>query len=216
MRSIAWALCALPILTAAQYGGGPAPSPASTGPVPAPSAPADTPGHVNIDVAFNETFTFHPQSVTAGVGTIVTFWFPNTGLNHSVTQSSFDAPCTYLAASGSNPAGFDSGLQSFVKFSINITDTQPIWFHCKQLLHCGMGMVGSINAPTSGNNTYDAFLAAAMKIGPGEVTENDQGPKTGGVHGNATAPPVDSTAGATKITVSALAMFAGGLAIALI
>jgi len=31
-------------------------------------------------------------------------------------------------------------------------------------------MVGSINAPTSGNNTHDAFVAAAKAIGSNEVT----------------------------------------------
>jgi len=31
-------------------------------------------------------------------------------------------------------------------------------------------MVGSINAPTSGNNTHDAFVAAAKAIGANEAT----------------------------------------------
>jgi hypothetical protein len=43
-------------------------------------------------------------------------------LPHSVTQSSFADPCTYLAASGGAPAGFDSGLTSAKQFTINITD----------------------------------------------------------------------------------------------
>ena len=46
------------------------------------------------------------------------------GLAHSVTQSSFATPCTYLAASGNTSEGFDSGLQTAVQFSINITDDQ--------------------------------------------------------------------------------------------
>ncbi|KAF8878933.1 hypothetical protein BD779DRAFT_1803504 [Infundibulicybe gibba] len=165
-----------PALVAAQiYGPPPGPAPPSTGSTtsaaltPAPTAPADTPGHMNIDVAFQNTFVFHPASIVAPVGTIVTFWFPNNGLAHSVTQSSFANPCTYLAASGNDSAGFDSGLQTNVQFSINITDsTKPIWFHCKQVLHCGMGMVGSINAPTSGSNTFTAFQSAAMVIGSNE------------------------------------------------
>ena len=39
-----------------------------------------------------------------------------------------------------------------------------------KVFHCGMGMVGSINAPTSGNNTHDAFVAAAKAIGASETT----------------------------------------------
>ena len=69
-----------------------------------------------------------------------------------------------------------------------------------------MGMVGSINAPTSGN-TYEAFLAAAKAIGNSEAPVGvnislfaiqcllifgqggEGGPITGGVGGVATAPP---------------------------
>lgn len=44
---------------------------------------------------------------------------------HSVTQGSFANPCVYLAASGGNPAGFDSGLQSGGKeFTLKITNDQ--------------------------------------------------------------------------------------------
>jgi hypothetical protein len=52
----------------------------------------------------------------------VTFFFPNSGIAHSVTQSSFANPCTYLAANGSVSAGFDSGLTQGDQFSITITD----------------------------------------------------------------------------------------------
>ncbi|KAF8061473.1 hypothetical protein FPV67DRAFT_1422875 [Lyophyllum atratum] len=209
----------LPALAAAQYGA-PDPTPTSSNAVPVPSAPADTDGHMNVDVAFQSQFVFHPNNFTAKNGTLVTFWFPNTGLDHSVTQSSFNAPCTYLAATDNTTAGFDSGLQSAKSFSINITDdTKPIWFHCKQIAHCGMGMVGSINAPTSGN-TFDNFMAAAQKIGSSEVTEADKGPVTGGVNGIATAAPASSTgggaaagSGATSLAYSAtLALFAAALA----
>ncbi|KII88755.1 hypothetical protein PLICRDRAFT_637307 [Plicaturopsis crispa FD-325 SS-3] len=152
-------------------GGGGASAPATTTAAAsnaAPSAPPDTPGNMNIDVAFQSTFTFHPANITAPNGTIVTFWFPNAGLAHSVTQSSFEAPCTYLAASSNSSAGFSSGLVEGVQFSINITDdTTPIWFHCEQVTHCGLGMVGSINAPSSGN-TFSAFQQAAMAIGSNE------------------------------------------------
>lgn len=83
------------------------------------------------------------------------------GFAHSVTQSSFDSPCTHLAASGGNPAGFDSGLTQSSHFSITITNdaertfhfltispiylletSTAIYYHCKQTLHCGQGMVG--------------------------------------------------------------------------
>jgi hypothetical protein len=71
-------------------------------------------------------------------------------------------------------------------------------------------MVGSINAPTTGN-TYDGFLSAAMAIGANEATVADSGPINGGVDATATGPPVsDLTAapasapasGAIKVTTS--------------
>ncbi|KAJ7619481.1 hypothetical protein FB45DRAFT_160063 [Roridomyces roridus] len=185
-------------LAAAQYGI-PPPPPA---PVAAavPLAPADSPGHVNINVALSG-FAFSPANVSAPNGTAVTFWFPNSGLEHSVTQSSFENPCTYLAATSNTSAGFDSGLTQGTQFTIVIQDdTKPIWFHCKQISHCGsFGMVGSINAPTTGSNTFDAFQAAANNIGAGEVSETDNGPVIGatvGVNAVASVAPTNTGNGA--------------------
>jgi hypothetical protein len=43
---------------------------------------------------------------------------------HSVTQSTFDHPCTYLAASNSSSAGFDSGLHPGKEFNLTVTNDQ--------------------------------------------------------------------------------------------
>jgi len=197
-----------PVLAAAQYGPGTTDSDSdsysttasTTAAHAVPSAPANTAGFVNVDVGFQGKFVFNPANVSAPVGTIVTFYFPS-GLAHSVTQSAFTAPCTYLAASGNTSAGFDSGLQTAVQFSINITDDQPIWFHCKQVKHCGLGMVGSINAPATGN-TFAAFQSAALALGSSEPTETDNGPVTGGVHGVATAKPANTASAAASASGS--------------
>ncbi|KAI0050001.1 hypothetical protein FA95DRAFT_1488002 [Auriscalpium vulgare] len=185
---------AFPFAVQAQYGGaGPvttaAPSPTSAAAPAIPSAPPSTSSQMNIDVAPGGKLVFSPANITASNGTTVTFFFPHS-LKHSVSQSSFAEPCTYLAAANSSSAGgFDSGLQSAVQFSITITDdTKPIWFHCKAPSHCGLGMVGSINAPASGN-TFDAFQSAALAIGSSEQSETDNGPVTGGVNADATAAP---------------------------
>jgi len=206
---------ALPALVAAQDYGGPPAGGASTtaAPAAAPSAPVDTTGHMNIDVAFNQTFTFHPNNIQASAGTLVTFWVPNNGLTHSITQSSFGDPCTHLAASGNSSAGFDSGLIQATQFTINITDANtPIWFHCKQIGHCGMGMVGSINAPSTGN-TFDNFMSAALKVGGNEVTETDAGFVSGGVGAVATGAP-GSVSGSVKVVASAGASILAAAAIA--
>jgi hypothetical protein len=63
----------------------------------------------------------------------------------------------------------------FPTWNLTITDdSQPIWFFCKQFAptpHCDAGMVGAINPPTSGDNTFEAFQAAAeAHVGPAGVS----------------------------------------------
>jgi len=189
----------------------------------APTAHADTTGEIDIDVAFNKQLVFNPPNISAPVGTLVSFYFPNSGIKHSATQSSFDSPCTYLAANttSNTTAGFDSGLQASATFTINITDTNPIWYFCKQIGHCGLGMVGSINAQ---GDTYAAYLAAAKNIGGKEVVTPDKGPVLSGVHATATGSPVSDlttssstpTSGAMKVTTSiGFTVFAAMLGIAI-
>ncbi|KAI0797780.1 Cupredoxin [Abortiporus biennis] len=200
-------LVALPIFALAApqiYGPAPGPAAPTTSQAvaaAAPSAPPDSPGHVNVDVGFQNGFVFHPSNFTAPNGTVVTFFFPNNGVPHSVVQSAFSTPCTPLAATNSTPAGFDSGITMGTEFSITITDdTTPIWFFCKFPLHCGMGMVGAINAPTTGNQTFDGLQAAALAIGGSEPNVPDNGPVTGGVGADATAGPTSAGASPTGST----------------
>ncbi|KAF8193026.1 hypothetical protein BJ912DRAFT_961791 [Pholiota molesta] len=112
-------------------------------------------------------FQYIPNSVTATNGTVITFQFSGAPGNHSVTQSSFADPCTPLAG------GFDSGWillptapTPVPEWNLTITDdSKPIWFFCKQLApmpHCSAGMVGAINAPTTGNNTLANFQKNAL------------------------------------------------------
>ncbi|KAF7295126.1 hypothetical protein MIND_01051100 [Mycena indigotica] len=195
-------------IAAAQYGygGGGASTPTTTQAVavPIPSAPADSPGKHNINVAAGGNFVFDPPTINATKGDTVTFWFPS-GIQHSVTQSSFANPCTYLAASSNTSAGFDSGLTAGTQFTITIEDdTKPIWFHCKQITHCGLGMVGSIN-PTA-NLTQDAFVAAAKAIGSNEKAESDAGFVSGGANALASAAPSNTGVGPTPSTAPSSSM----------
>lgn len=105
-------------------------------------------------------------------------------------------------------------------------------------------MVGSINAPTSGN-TFDKFVAAAKAIAGNEVTvsphiltaaipvakasdiqESDSGPVTGGVGAVATAAPAAGTSapsgsggngavGAKSVYGAAVAVVVGAVALGL-
>lgn len=53
------------------------------------------------------SLTYNPPNITAQVGDTITFQFK--AKNHTVSQSSFAAPCRLLAATSGTP-GFDSGL----------------------------------------------------------------------------------------------------------
>ncbi|KAK7680354.1 hypothetical protein QCA50_016594 [Cerrena zonata] len=107
---------------------------------------------------------FTPQFVSAKAGDIVRFgFFPKA---HSVTQSSFDSPCTKLDNS------FDTDLQPISELQVSksrpmkdffVTDaSKPLWFYCKQVGHCAQGMVFAINPPAVGN-TFDAFRNRALQ-----------------------------------------------------
>ncbi|KAK0502337.1 hypothetical protein EDD18DRAFT_1100794 [Armillaria luteobubalina] len=110
-------------------------------------------------------FQFNPANVTASVGDVITFEFSGAPGNHSITQSSLANPCTPLSG------GFDSGWVFIPaagtppQWNLTITNTSsPIWFYCKQLVpspHCKAGMVGAINAQTTGSASFDTFVSNA-------------------------------------------------------
>jgi plastocyanin len=108
---------------------------------------------------------FDPQQITAAKGDFVNFEFR--GGNHTVTQSSFANPCAWQFNTATNEKGFNSGFQPFVNtsgqvsvFTLKVNDpTAPIWFFCGRLPHCKNGMYGAINAPATGNKTFDKFAA---------------------------------------------------------
>jgi len=117
----------------------------------------------NVTVGFNKTLTYMPSSINASVGDIVLFTFESG--NHTVTQSSFAAPCANI----STPAPIDSGFQpiaatsdTVMLYNFTVTNASaPMWFYCRQTGHCEKGMVFAINAPATGAKTFTAFQAAA-------------------------------------------------------
>ncbi len=79
--------------------------------------------------------------------------------NHTLTQSSFDAPCTKQANHFGEHTGIDSAFnfpsestdgrhQPAFAFSVE-DDSKPLWFYCRQTgpkSHCNDGMVVSTTA----------------------------------------------------------------------
>jgi len=135
------------------------------------SPPAPVTHYVNVS---NDTagLLYDPPYISATPGDTVSFKFHPK--NHTVTQSSFDAPCTPLY--GGTDTGFvpvtlgtnDSDLPSreFI-----VADWDPIWIHCRQAAntaasHCGQGMVFAVNpGPDGSYNSFAAFKAKALAIG---------------------------------------------------
>jgi len=121
---------------------------------------------VTIQVGANG-LTYTPSNISAAVGDVIEFQFY--AKNHTVSQSSFAAPCTPFVNTTTNVKGINSGFMpvaanatTFPVWRINITDTSPLWFFCEQTGHCQSGMVGSVNAVESSSKNYAAFKANAM------------------------------------------------------
>ncbi|GAB1319394.1 hypothetical protein MFIFM68171_09604 [Madurella fahalii] len=134
---------------------------APTSTSPANGLPAGGLRQTHVEVGKDGKLTFEPSNIIEPKNTLVKFNFHPR--NHSVVKSTFDRPC--MPSMG----GFSSGFipttvsPSGVEFEIIIPDDEPIWFYCAQGRHCQTGMVGSINAPATGN-TVEAFIAKAKQV----------------------------------------------------
>lgn len=135
----------------------------------APTPNAEPVVHV-VTVGDNGTLTYSPSSIQAAPRDIVSFQFK--AKNHTISQSSFADPCRKLAlTSTTGQVGFDSGFMpvaadasAFPTFNITVNDTAPIWAYCRQVNHCGSGMVFAINAVETSNKSFAAFQALAKQI----------------------------------------------------
>ncbi|KAH7360049.1 hypothetical protein BKA66DRAFT_426385 [Pyrenochaeta sp. MPI-SDFR-AT-0127] len=105
---------------------------------------------------------YTPESITAAVGDMVMFIFMQK--NHTATQSTFADPCR------KKEGGLDSGFmpnpegKAGVTWNMTVETTEALWFYCKQQngIHCGKGMVFSINAATAGDKTMANFKQLAI------------------------------------------------------
>ncbi|EIN14163.1 hypothetical protein PUNSTDRAFT_95790 [Punctularia strigosozonata HHB-11173 SS5] len=170
--------------------------------------PASLEGNVHKIVvgSANGTLAFDPPSIQAAPRDVVVFEFHQK--NHTVTQSSFAAPCVHLNNATSGVVGFDSGFMpvapdatEFPTWNYTVVDTSPVWAYCRQktpVSHCGMGMVFAINAVESSQRNFDAFQALAKQLNGTNAT-------TSSASGSAASPS------ATTTTSGALAQFGGNV-----
>jgi plastocyanin len=120
----------------------------------------------------NGTLEFSPPALSAAVGDTVVFHF--NPKNHSVYQSSFDAPCSRKEGGFASPFMFvaaNSSVDTRPTWSVTVNDTDPVWVYCAQAAntpasHCGQGMIFSINCPSDDSpNSLGNFKKEALAIG---------------------------------------------------
>ncbi|TCD63551.1 hypothetical protein EIP91_005297 [Steccherinum ochraceum] len=157
-------------------------------------------------VGANGTLSYSPSEVTAANGDTVSFQFVSK--NHTVTQSTFAAPCSNMT----NPdgsLGVDSGFQpvaagatTFQQWTITVNNASaPMWFYCRQANHCSQGMVFAIN-PTAAKS-FDAFQKAAEASASNSTTgSSPYGSSTGAGGSSTPSTGAGSTSGASSPSAS--------------
>ncbi|TGZ80365.1 hypothetical protein EX30DRAFT_57946 [Ascodesmis nigricans] len=117
---------------------------------------------------------FEPSQLHAAVGDTVHFVFLSR--NHTLTQSTFDAPCV------KKEGGVDSGfvptdketLEGAPGFTVTVETEEPTWWYCKQKQprnHCTEGMVFALNPTTE--KTFDRFLENAISSSPNSTSPSE-------------------------------------------
>jgi plastocyanin len=166
-----------------------------------------------VTVGMNSTQTFSPNNLKVNPGEFVQFQFA--AGNHTVTQSTFDAPCQPVSMH-SNLTGFHSGFQPATAslsmgmiptYTIQVNSTAPIWVYCAQGRHCENGMVMVINENTALNSSrslagYRANAANATTLLPAGGA-NGGGGTTGGTTGTTTPGTNTDSAGSPVPTNAA-------------
>lgn len=174
--------------------------------------------NITVIVSQGGALNYTPSSVTANEGDVISFQF--VAGNHTVTQSSFDNPCTQLSGgidSEFQPVSSNASMVPEYSFTVSNAST-PLWFFCEQGRHCEAGMVFAVN-PTA-NETFDAFKAKATGGG-----SNSTGSSSGGSYptktGSTPSPSASNNSansaapgfGSFELTgfISLVAIFAGSL-----
>ncbi|KPI42661.1 uncharacterized protein AB675_2002 [Cyphellophora attinorum] len=119
----------------------------------------------------NGSLKYFPDTVHAPPGSVVQFQFHPK--NHTVTESTFDAPCKAKDPSLAKPQrpGLKSGFvpvmpqsENTPVYNVLINDTDPIWIFCGQMPHCQRGMSMVINPPNNPEKTIQKYQEAAAKL----------------------------------------------------
>jgi plastocyanin len=187
-----------------------------------PNSPAPTPVSATgstIEVIVggaNGNLSFTPSHVKASPRDTIKFTFHVK--NHTVTQSSFGAPCLPLTDKTTGTrTGFDSGFfpvasdaTTFPTWSLTINDTAPIWAYCAQANHCGSGMVFAINSDETSQRNFTAFQNLAKTLN-GTTSSNSTTPNNGTNSGNTDTGSAAMPNSGSGLVVALIAALVGSL-----
>jgi len=164
--------------------------------------------------AANGTLAYFPNNLKAAVGDMIQFQFAPA--NHTVTQSTFDAPCMPIAMT-SNTTGIYSGFMpvsasatTTPTYTVLVNSTLPMWFYCSQAKHCQNGMTMVVNENTAANSTrslanFQALAAKATVNLPGGAIADGTSGSVGSSTSNSSSSSSTSTSSGTKSTSSSAA-----------
>ncbi|GJJ12475.1 hypothetical protein Clacol_006717 [Clathrus columnatus] len=205
-----------PTFVAGQLYGGPV---VVNSPAPTPTA---APGQHIITVAENNGLMFTPGSVTANVNENVTFLFSTHCPVYYIGSDLFrivkapsttrcpKAPSTHHvpnSRAGLTPASKLQAKNLPLLLLMQVNQTVPV-------KHCGMGMVGAINPPTSGSDTIGAYSSAALSVGNNEATQTGS-LELLGVGASAAAAPTaqPGVSGAERLWIGVGTLFCASLGV---
>lgn len=183
---------------------------------PAPTPVSSTGNTIEVIVGGpNGNLTFTPSRVSASPRDTIKFIFHVK--NHTVTQSSFSAPCLPLTnTTTGSKIGFNSGFfpvaadaTDFPTWSLTINDTAPIWAYCAQASHCGSGMVFAVNSDETSQRNFTAFQNLAKTLN-GTTSSNSTSPNNGDNSGYGSNAAMSNSVG-SGLVVALVAALVGSL-----
>lgn len=124
---------------------------------------------VTVLVGPNQQLIYDPPFIN-GVGQGQRIHFDFRALNHTLTESSFEKPCTKIAGAqfDTNFGNFNpNDIPNFKPFDITLDSDRPRYFYCKQgnrtpNSHCARGMVFAVNVDAA---TFTVFQQNAAVDG---------------------------------------------------
>lgn len=128
---------------------------------------------ITVLVGPNRQLIYDPPFIN-GVGRGQRIHFDFRAVNHTLTESSFERPCTKIpgAQFDTNFDNFNpNDIPNFKPFDITLDGDRPRFFYCKQgnrspNSHCARGMVFAINVDAS---TYAQFQRNAAADGVPQI-----------------------------------------------